>query len=75
MGVKSIENTDRLYWLGRYSERVYTTLKLFGMSYDTMLEEGAGDYDAFCRSLDIPNIYTSSEDFLRSYPFCEEDTN
>lgn len=75
MGVKSIENTDRLYWLGRYSERVYTTLKLFGMSYDTMLEEGTGDYDAFCRSLDIPNIYTSSEDFLRSYPFCEEDTN
>ena len=47
MGVKSIENTDRLYWLGRYSERVYTTLKLFGMSYDTMLEEGAGGYDAF----------------------------
>ena len=75
MGVKSIENTDRLYWLGRYSERVYTTLKLFSQSYDTMVETGAGDYDAFCRSLEIPNIYTSSEDFLRTYPFSTEDPN
>ena len=75
MGVKSIENTDRLYWLGRYSEWVYTTLKLFGRSYDTMVETGAGDYDAFCRSLEIPNIYTSSEDFLRTYPFSTEDPN
>lgn len=75
MGVKSIENTDRLYWLGRYSERVYTTLKLFGRSFDTMVETGAGDYGAFCRSLEIPNIYTSSQDFLQTYPFSTDDPN
>lgn len=75
MGVKSIENTDRLYWLGRYSERVYTTLKLFEHSYDTMVETGAGDYEGFCDSLEIPNIYGSSEDFLRTYPFSTEDPN
>ncbi len=29
MGVISIEHTDRLYWLGRYTERVYTTNRFF----------------------------------------------
>lgn len=28
MGIISVENTDRLYWLGRYSERVYSTIQL-----------------------------------------------
>lgn len=75
MGIKSVENTDRLYWLGRYSERVYTTIKLYGQRFDSMLEEGAGGYGEFCRSLDIPNIYTSAEDFRRSYPFGRDNEN
>ena len=32
-------NTDRLYWLGRYSERVYTTLRLFSLSFDALIEQ------------------------------------
>lgn len=75
MGVKSVENMDRLYWLGRYSERVYTTLKLYGQRFDSMLEEGTEGYDEFCRSLEIPNIYTSAEDFRRQYPFGQDDPN
>ena len=75
MGVKSVENTDRLYWLGRYSERVYTTLKLFGKSYDAMIESIEGGYQGFCQSLDIPNIYKTGEDFLKRYPFDETDSN
>lgn len=75
MGVKSVENTDRLYWLGRYSERVYTTLKLYGQRFDSMIEEGEEGYDEFCRSLDIPNIYTSAEDFRQKYPFGVDDPN
>lgn len=75
MGVKSVENMDRLYWLGRYSERVYTTLKLYGQRFDSMIEEGVGGYDEFCRSLEIPNVYTSAEDFRRKYPFSQEDPN
>ena len=27
MGIISIEQSGRLYWLGRYTERVFTTLK------------------------------------------------
>lgn len=75
MGVKSVENMDRLYWLGRYSERVYTTIKLYGKRFDSMLEEGAGGYEEFCQSLEIPNIYTSADDFRQTYPFGREDPN
>ena len=46
MGIKSVETTDRLYWLGRYTERVYTTLKLYGQRFDRMLEEEEGDYES-----------------------------
>lgn len=75
MGVKSVENMDRLYWLGRYSERVYTTLKLYGQRFDSMLEKGSEGYDTFCCSLEIPNIYTSAEAFRREYPFGKKNPN
>lgn len=75
MGVKSIMNTDRLYWLGRYSERVYTTLKLFERSFDTLIEQYGGDHREFCRSLEIPDIYTDKDDFIGKYAFSLEDPN
>ena len=75
MGIISLEQTDGLYWLGRYSERVYTTIRLYSRSYDRMLDENAGGYEEFCRDLDIPNIYQSSEDFKTSYTFDKEDPN
>lgn len=75
MGVKSLEKTDRLYWLGRYSERVYTTIKLYGKRFDSLIEEGSDEYDEFCQSLDIPNIYASVEDFRKTYAFGKEDPN
>ena len=67
MGIKSIINTGRLYWLGRYSERVYTSLKLFASSYDTLIEQD--NYKSVCRFLEIPDIYTDKEDFISRYAF------
>ena len=75
MGFISVEQTDRLYWLGRYTERVYTTMRLYFVTYDTMIDQFAKTYKDFCKSLDIPEIYTSPEDFMKRYPFDEEDTN
>ena len=69
MGIKSVMNTDRLFWLGRYSERVYTTLKLFSLSFDSLIEEGEDDHRVFCESLEIPDIYLDKEDFIARYPF------
>lgn len=75
MGVKSIMNTDRLFWLGRYSERVYTTLKLFERSFDTLIEQYGGDHREFCRSLEIPDIYSDKDDFIAKYAFNLKDPN
>lgn len=52
MGIISIEQADRLYWLGRYSERVYTTIRLYFNSFDELID-GTGDlYQNFCKMID-----------------------
>ena len=75
MGIISVENTDRLFWLGRYSERVYTTIRLFSASYDDMIDTYLNSYQDFCKRLDIPNIYTSGENFIQRYCFDANDMN
>lgn len=75
MGIKSIINTDRLYWLGRYSERVFTTLKLYVRSFDELIEQYGGDHRKFCASLEIPDIYSDKDDFIATYAFSLEDPN
>lgn len=75
MGIKSVMNTDRLFWLGRYSERVYTTLRLFSLSFDTLIEQSADDHRVFCESLEIPDIYRDKDDFIDRYAFGLDDPN
>ena len=72
MGIVSLTNTDKLYWLGRYSERVYTTIRLFGESFDHLIEGEVQSISAFCASLNIPNIYVSGDDFVERYLFDAE---
>lgn len=69
MGIISVEQADRLYWLGRYTERVYTTLRMFSKSFDTLIDGIADSYVDFCKNIDIPNIYEGKEDFVKQYPF------
>ena len=38
MGIISIKSSDNLFWLGRYVERVFTTLKAFTECYDIMID-------------------------------------
>lgn len=71
MGIISIEQADRLYWLGRYTDRVYSTIRLFSKSFDTLIDGPEDNYPKFCSSIDIPDIYESKEDFLKRYPFDE----
>ena len=75
MGIISLEQTNRLYWLGRYTERVYTTIRLYSRCYDDMIDDIGSNYEDFCRELEIPNIYKDKEDFNTRYPFDEEDCN
>ena len=75
MGVISVEQTDRLYWLGRYAERVYTTVRLYFLTFDTMIDQLSEKYREFCASLDIPEVYGSADAFKSRYPFDENDPN
>lgn len=45
---------DQLFWLGRYSERVYTTLRRFFEVYDSSVDLEPADFAEFCRELDMP---------------------
>lgn len=67
MGIISVETLDRLFWLGRYSERVYTSARLFATSFDKMIDVDLENYAVFCNQLDIPNIYSTKEDFCKRY--------
>lgn len=78
MGTVSLTNTDRLLWLGRYAERVYSTVRLFNRYFDEIIDSGDGGADViarFCRGLDIPNIYPKGENFADVYCFDERDPN
>ena len=56
MGIVSVEKVNHLFWLGRYTERVFTTLKTFDRYFDVMLDQEPDIYQKFCRRLAIPDI-------------------
>ena len=39
----SAEQADRLYWLGRYVERVFSTVRIFNQSLDRMIDQDGED--------------------------------
>lgn len=69
MDIISLEQADHLYWLGRYIERVYTTLKIFSKRFDVLIDGATNSYEDFCKSIDIPNVYSDKADFIKNYPF------
>ena len=75
MGIITLEKSDNLIWLGRYTERVYTTLKYYFDDSDFMIEHDPMHYAAFCQKVGIPQIYKDREDFVERYPFDEQDPN
>jgi len=71
MGIISVDRADRLFWLGRYTERVYTTIRLYSDSFDELIDGIADNYVDFCKMIDIPDVYGSKEVFEEKYPFDE----
>ena len=71
MGIISVDRADRLFWLGRYTERVYTTIRLYADSFDELIDGIADYYVDFCKMIDIPDVYGSKEVFEEKYPFDE----
>ena len=73
MGIISIKSSDNLFWLGRYVERVFTTLKAFTECYDIMIDINDEEYINFCRRLGIANNYSCRQEFISSFLFDAND--
>ncbi|MGN0490447.1 alpha-E domain-containing protein [Ruminococcus sp.] len=75
MGIITLEKSDHLFWLGRYTERVHTTLKMYLKSSDRMIDSDPNYYSVYCKKIGITNIYGSRENFAKTYPFDDTDPN
>lgn len=73
MGTKV--KVGNLYWLGRYTERVLTTLRFVMKLYDQMIDGIEVDYAGFCAKLGIQNNYNDAADFCHRYLFDSNDPN
>jgi len=60
---------SNLFWLGRYTERVLTTLRFLMDTYDRMIDGYEVDYQDFCAKLGIANVYADTADFCYHYLF------
>ncbi len=69
MGYLSVNKDNRLFWLGRYTERVATTLTYMLGKYDSMIDTEDFDYKAYCAALGIADTYTDAADFMKRYLF------
>lgn len=65
MGIITIEKSDHLYWLGRYTERVHTTLKLYLKGSDRMIDSDPNYYAVFAAKL-VFLIFTAQEKILEN---------
>ena len=74
MSTISKEHSDRLYWLGRYTERVFTTLLTLQKLYDNMLDRQRG-YTEYLGYFGLPDSYGSSKAFIRSFLYEESNPN
>jgi len=72
MGIISIENRSNLYWLGRYVERVYTTLDTFFDYYDAILDKDKNSYRDFLGKLEITDTYGNYKNFLQGFLYGTE---
>lgn len=73
----TISNTkaNRLFWLGRYVERVYTCLHLVRKYLDEMIDESQDAYISYCEKVGIPCTFDSADDFARRYLYDDTDAN
>lgn len=63
---------NRLYWLGRYENRVYLTLHQLGKCYDMMIDGQSGQYDDLRKRLDIDNNYADNTSFTLGILYDED---
>lgn len=58
---------ENLYWLGRYSERVFTTLNTFLPFYDRVMDTDVDAFRPFASALDLPQDFADFDTFITSF--------
>ncbi|MGN1422953.1 MAG: alpha-E domain-containing protein [Oscillospiraceae bacterium] len=75
MGAITGINVNNLFWLGRYVERVFTTLNSFFKYADRFIEGGQAAYEKYLVDINVPDIYGSPAVFFDRYVFDLTDPN
>jgi len=73
MGIISLEHSSNLYWLGRYAERVYTTLDTFFDYHDATIDRDKNSYVDFLKRLEVYVTYDNYKTFLEGFLYGPED--
>jgi uncharacterized alpha-E superfamily protein len=73
MGIISVEHSSNLYWLGRYAERVYTTLDTFFDYHDANIDRDKNSYRDFLERLEIEDKYGNFESFIEGFLYEDDD--
>jgi len=73
MGIISVEHSSNLYWLGRYAERVYTTLDTFFDYHDATLDRDKNSYQEFLERLEVEDKYGNYESFIDGFLYEDDD--
>ena len=74
MGTISIEHSDRLYWLGRYTERFFITLRSLDKLSDKMIDDKYG-YREYLGYFGLTDTYCDYKEFIHSFLYDESNPN
>ncbi|WP_342590844.1 circularly permuted type 2 ATP-grasp protein [Olsenella profusa] len=66
LSLVTASKSENLYWLGRYTERVYTTLAFFYPYCDRMLDAGPEAFRPLAHALDLPEDFEDVDAFVHS---------
>ena len=72
LALVTASKADNLYWLGRYTERVFTTLNQFFPFYDRVMDTDVDAFRPFARALDLPEDFEDFDAFIHSFLYDEK---
>jgi hypothetical protein len=75
LSLVTASKADNLYWLGRYTERAFTTLARFFPCYDRVMDTDADAFRPFAQALDLPQDFGNFDDFIYSFLYDASDPN
>lgn len=67
LALVTASKAEHLFWLGRYTERVFTTLNAFFPFYDRVMDTDVEAFRPFARALDLPEGFEDFDAFVHNF--------